>query len=407
MKWLTFLFLTFLSCAWVDLALAEDALAPSELAAAKEPTEDERAEAKALFEQGVLLARARDFAAARGAFERAYQIAPHPIVMFNIARSAEALGDVGAAIEAYESYLSSSEDDTGAVERAERAEAALRIRVLRETLGPSPTPAPPSRVTVPLAVDCPVPGFVLSQGDRTLAQTPTKGTLSVERGVPVKLTRAGYKSDTKEVPLDGPVSAYLCHVQFDRAAAVPRGSLELRSATPATWFYVDGVAVRATVSLPLGPHLLEASAPGAARVSRWVQLGANERLTVNLTPMPLEEKEAGMRSVHWVAAGVGVLGLAALATSVGLFVDNERRYAEWQADVEAVNALPARDLGRNSRALAANQKLDQVQQLDAVTWAAAVTGGVLVGTGVILFSLSSNRGAARVGANGLHFYGRF
>jgi hypothetical protein len=415
MKWLTCLSLSLMATTLIHPAFADEAApaaAPVVAPAAgqvPDTSDNQRAEAKRLFEEGLALARGRDFAAARRAFEQAYQISPHPIVMFNVGRSSEALGDVRAAIVAYESYLRSTDDSAAGAERAERAEAALRVRVLRSGLGPTlPSElATAVQSTVAIEVDCPIPGFTISQQGRPIANTPTKATLRVARGLPLSVTRAGYLSDVKEIPMDGPVSAHRCRAQLDPSVAVPTGQLQLRSGAAKTSFYVDGSLVGATLRLPSGPHLLEASAPGCARVSRIGQLATNEKLTVSLTPIPLGEPNAGMRPTHWMALGVGSLGVAALATSLVLFIENEQRYGEWQSDVAQVNNLSVGDPERNQRATDANNVLIQVHEADAFTWAAAVTGGVLVGTGIVLLALPAGPSSVRVGTSGLRVQGRF
>jgi tetratricopeptide (TPR) repeat protein len=118
----------------------------------------------------------QEFAAGRVEFEagrydaalehlqRAYALAPHPELLFNIARCLEELHRSGAAIDAYDRYLAVEPNDSVARDRA----AALRQRLLanpppatESTAQPSPTPAAtpsaPTTTTTNLLATAPPP----------------------------------------------------------------------------------------------------------------------------------------------------------------------------------------------------------------------------------------------------------
>ena len=65
--------------------------------------------------------------------QRAYALAPHPELLFNIARCLEELHRTGAAVEAYDRYLAVQPNDAMARERV----ATLRSQIL--TSPPTPT----------------------------------------------------------------------------------------------------------------------------------------------------------------------------------------------------------------------------------------------------------------------------
>jgi tetratricopeptide (TPR) repeat protein len=85
-----------------------------------------REQARQLFSEAVQLFEAGNYAAAVVKFEAAYQLAPLPQLLFNIARALEQQGDVAAACQV---YRSASTDPTS--DDRLRAEAANRLAQLR------------------------------------------------------------------------------------------------------------------------------------------------------------------------------------------------------------------------------------------------------------------------------------
>jgi tetratricopeptide (TPR) repeat protein len=91
-----------------------------------------------------------DFAAARYEqalehLQRAYALAPHPELLFNIARCFEELHRVGAAVDAYDRYLAVQPSDTAARDRVEalRKELIAHPSPSEPPTTPSPTPTAP------------------------------------------------------------------------------------------------------------------------------------------------------------------------------------------------------------------------------------------------------------------------
>ena len=95
---------------------------------------DTRAEAKRHFRAGMALISHGDHAGGIAELERAYQLRPHPAVMYNIASAAEAGGDVDRALEAFEVYLESNPPDAAAVR--------LHVKTLQRQAAAQPAPQP-------------------------------------------------------------------------------------------------------------------------------------------------------------------------------------------------------------------------------------------------------------------------
>src|SRR5689334_13461496 len=82
-------------------------LAVSAPASAKEPkkSSSEQKEADRHFKSGVALFKEAKYKEALAEFERAYEIAPHPLVLYNIAGCHRELSNYGEAIRFYERFL--------------------------------------------------------------------------------------------------------------------------------------------------------------------------------------------------------------------------------------------------------------------------------------------------------------
>ena len=104
--------------------------------------------ARALFKRGTVQYDAGDYRGALGMFEQAKAIKPLPAFDYNIARCHEQLGELDAAVAAYDRYLATQPPDAADV-RAHVTE--LRARVVEpspETAHP-PAPAPPPPLPPP------------------------------------------------------------------------------------------------------------------------------------------------------------------------------------------------------------------------------------------------------------------
>jgi len=105
--------------------------------------------ARALFKRGTVQYDAGDYRGALGMFEQAKAIKPLPAFDYNIAKCHEQLGELDAAVAAYDRYLATQPPD-GADVSAHVSE--LRAHVAAPSPQPShpPAPAPPSPLPEPL-----------------------------------------------------------------------------------------------------------------------------------------------------------------------------------------------------------------------------------------------------------------
>ncbi|MSP71480.1 MAG: hypothetical protein EXR76_04705 [Myxococcales bacterium] len=88
-----------------------------------------KAEAQTLYQDGVTLFKDKQFKAASEKFQAAYNLDPSPILLYNLARAAELVGDPKTAIGHYRAYLA------GYPQARDRADVEKQIEVLEAVLG--------------------------------------------------------------------------------------------------------------------------------------------------------------------------------------------------------------------------------------------------------------------------------
>lgn len=329
--------------------------------------DDAREKAKAAFVEGRARYAAGDFAEALAAFREANTLAPHPLMLFNIAQVFEAMENLPAAIEQYGEYLATGPKDAEAVR--------AKVAALRATLDSWPAvqietmpagaavrvgdAANPPRGTAPMTLRLParphtlllsLPGhedverrIQLKAGDRSaltvamvpirpmlrVVTTPPGARVSVDGGAaagPTPLVRAvdagkrtvrieldGFEPVTREVTLDAShtkAAPYAIEVALSKA--VPRGELVLTVSPPGSEVFVDGALVgKAPLDGPLaltaGLHAVEVRPAGGGEPYKEmvaIEAGSTARTDISLGG------GIDLRTVGWIGMGVGGLALA-------------------------------------------------------------------------------------------------
>ncbi len=118
----------------VVLALA----APAAVSAAPKKKEQtaEQKEADRHFKSGVAIYKEAKYAEALAEFERAYEIAPHPLVLYNIATCHRELSHYGEAVRYYQRFLSEGKDKVppARLQEAQAELEAVLARIARVTI---------------------------------------------------------------------------------------------------------------------------------------------------------------------------------------------------------------------------------------------------------------------------------
>jgi hypothetical protein len=100
------------------------------------------ARASALTDEAMALYKAHDYRHALEKFLQAHALDPDPNLLFNMGRCYELLGDVDAAIDKYDAFLSTPGGDPGGRHKAEESLATLRKVKASNAVKGAPAPAP-------------------------------------------------------------------------------------------------------------------------------------------------------------------------------------------------------------------------------------------------------------------------
>lgn len=134
-----------------QVTLAASLLAAAFIATAPAAYADQRTEARKHFKTGMELISRGSYEKGVAELERAYEILPHPNVLFNIGRAYAEAGELDKALSAYRRYLDTSPPDADEVTkivtqlqaRIDRRTAALAAA--QTTAQPQPTPQQPAQ----------------------------------------------------------------------------------------------------------------------------------------------------------------------------------------------------------------------------------------------------------------------
>lgn len=363
-------------------------------------TQEASAQAKALFDEGVEQGRIGQFDAALTAFEEAYRLAPHPIVLFNIGRAAEASGSHERAISAYEALLELDGDTLEADRRSEVSENLQRLRGPSSTASIRPASTLEQSQRSSVEVLCPFPGFTILQGPSVIGKTPFSGILELETKSPLSVERPGYLTHRYVVPAQQTGEPFRCEARLDPETREPKGVLLLRGKTAGVEVFVDGERLEDQVSLPSGPHLVEISAPNGRKIAKSIRIVPGKTLILQATPPPETPSRVPLARRVWGLSLLGS-GLATLGSGITVLIFNEDRFRNWQAEAETIRALPDTDSTRASQARAANAVLADIETVDIIAGVTLATAAVLAVSGVTLLvipgaasSLSAQAGGA-------------
>lgn len=210
-------------------------------------TKDGKARAAELFGKSADAYRQGDFKTAAELLEEAHRLDPQPVLLYNLARAREGMGDLDGAIKAYETFLEQQPDtkDRGAIEQRlvtikrqrDEREALLRERERakaeseqKKNTPPPPPPEPRKRSVLPYAV--------AGAGAAGLAAGAIFGVMatsknSAAKDEPVQQTALDQRSSAEGL-------ATVSTVGFIVGAVLVTAGV--------AWWFVDGAAAKKTGS---------------------------------------------------------------------------------------------------------------------------------------------------------------
>jgi tetratricopeptide (TPR) repeat protein len=248
-------------------------------ALAEERPEDTLAEASQRFQRGVELFEQERYEASLAEFRRAYDLAPHPQVIFNIARLQARLEQIPEAIEGYQRFLEETGDH---VEPELRREVEEELERLRPLVG-----------QIRVVVERPTTGALIYLDDIEVGPAPLESPIVVQAGSHrVEVRAEGFLAFSRRATVAGQgevevVASLIPAASPDQAT----GSIVIETPTLGASVALDGEEVGTTplegpITALVGTHRVELSRLGYQREEREVEvaLGQETSLTLRLRP---------------------------------------------------------------------------------------------------------------------------
>lgn len=255
-------------------------------------------EAKAAYEAGVVHFKAGRFADAIAEFNKAYRIAPNPVLVFNMARAFEELKDFASATRFYKRYLEMAPqaEDRPVVEESIRTLELLAARQEKPAQGLLIVHAKPDGASV------------LING-RPAGTTPLRTELGVGKHF-VAVEKSGFSRDTRELVIekDGQHTLDVVLVPVAAAPAPTEG---------------DGIA--AWILMGVGTTLVVGGGiVGVLALDRDAQLDDIESGKKQASPQKFDDIQDEGRTYAYMADGLMAGGLiAVIAGGVLLFMGDD------------------------------------------------------------------------------------
>lgn len=258
-------------------------------------------EAKAIFVVGVGRFDQGDMRGALEAFERAYALAPYPIVLYDIGLACAALGDPVRAVDAMERVLAAPGNL-----RKERLTAARRVLTeQRRNIGA-------------LALRSPIKGARARVDERDVGVLPLQDYRVRAGEIFIEVEAQGFKPLRKPVTI-APGTTTEVDIALEPAGAL--GHLKVVSSLSRADILVDGLAVgktpmRSTIAVDVGSHRVEVRREGYRTASESVTIAEGGSAELTLEP----KEDASDLRLHG-----GRLKLAVSPADASVFVDGARR----------------------------------------------------------------------------------
>lgn len=228
-------------------------------------------DARERFGRGLRLFDEGDNAGALAEFERAYELSPHPVVLYNIGLVYAALGRAVEATDTLDKVL--REPSALGAQKAERARAVRAEQAAR---------------IAELAVSCNVDGATVEVDGVKVGKTPLVKPLRVASGSRVVgVVAPGYVPERRALSIAGGVRKALAFELEPLASKL--GHLALETRVPAAEVLVDGARVGTTplaspLALAPGQHRLELVRPGYRSARRTVRVSEGALGTLAIDP---------------------------------------------------------------------------------------------------------------------------
>lgn len=230
-----------------------------------------RTEAREHFDRGLRLFNQQDNEGALAEFQRAYELVPHPMVLYNIGLVLAAAGRPVQAVDAFDKLLANPAGlDAGRLARA-KDERARQAALIAE-----------------VTVTSPIAGAVVEVDGFELGKTPLGAPLRMAAGTHVvALSAPGYAPMQKQIAVVGLAKATLAF-ELQPSDTQP-AHLAVKTTLLDADVLVDDQAVgktplAASLAIPAGNHVIELRRPGYVSAKQSVTLGPGSAGELALEP---------------------------------------------------------------------------------------------------------------------------
>lgn len=324
--------------------------------------DDPAEQAAQLVEEGTALFQARNFEQAAIIFQQAYNLDPHPVLLFNIARAHQEMGDLPTALRMFRE-VQAMEADENVIGAATGRIATLEQMLTEQGYDPATVTAADyvPRGFINITTE-PAGATVFVDGDE-LGVTPLSRGQIDEGSHELRLLLDGFHPVTTSVDVRGGGETIRSFTMQERTSLeqyVPPepGYLSVNAPQSNMEVFIDGqrYSVTPLVQAPLAPGTYEVvvNAVGWISYSTVIEVRSGEQLTVNATMEPVGgfrpmQVASGRRSLEngfligggaLVTTGTvfGVLALTSASTYNDRIADPERGRFRDQARTNALIA---------------------------------------------------------------------
>lgn len=308
------------------------ALAAHPAQAQEEP--NKRAQAQVIFKEGQVFFEEGRFREAAARFLSAFQLDPHPVIMFNIARAYEEAGDLLKALQHFRAAQGLNPSQAVAAEikvKIQDLEGFLREQGVDILNIEAATWVPRGFVSV---ISDP-PGAEIYIAGQLVGRAPLDKVTLTQGTYQVIAKRRGFVTQEREINVVGG-KTYLLKPRLmpgsdeDPAQRVQSGALDISAPRRGLLVFVDGEPIASTpvgrLELRPGTHSVSIEGDDFPTYEQTVEVKAGEVIRV-VAPLPkkpeLEKKDTSLLSHQewsWVllGSGAGSLGVGALLGTLAL-----------------------------------------------------------------------------------------
>lgn len=252
-------------------------------------------QAALLVEEGTALFQARNFEQAAIVFQQAYNLDPHPVLLFNIARAHQEMADLPTALRMFREVRDRAEDENVIGAATERV-ANLEQMLTEQGYDPATVSATDYVPRGFVNITTEPPGATVLVDSTELGVTPLNRGQIDEGTHELRLLLDGYHPVTTSIDVRGGGETIRSFTMQERTSLeqyVPPepGYLSVNAPQSNMEVFIDGqrYSVTPLVQAPLAPGTYEVvvNAVGWISYSTVIEVRSGEQLTVNATMEPV------------------------------------------------------------------------------------------------------------------------